>query len=110
MSELKDHILNYLSHEDMLDYPYALQIIFEETGVSDILEGTEILISALSTLLEKKQIIIGDYIGPREIKPWPLGTPEIVNRIRDFALRGKAHPRGVDFFWIGLAGDEFKGN
>lgn len=107
--KVKKSILEYLSHEDLLDYLYALQIIAEDTEITEYNEQRNFLKEVLISLLSEKRIIIGKYIGPNEIAPWSKDVDGTIKRLH-IEIDRMPDKKLVDFFWIGLLKHEFKGH
>lgn len=101
-------ILRYLE-EDLLDYPYALQIVEEEMNIFDFQKKKALLDEVLIGLALSDKVIIGEYIGPEEIKTWSQDITENITefkkRIRNFTSIEK-----IDFIWIGLPSQQFRGH
>ncbi len=100
-------ILRYLE-EDLRDYPYALQIVEEEMNTFDFKKKKELLDEVLIGLALEDKIIIGEYMGPDEVKPW---FQDITENITEFKKRMSTFTsmEKVDFIWIGLPTQHFRG-
>ena len=104
--DLKARILDYLE-DDLLDYPYALQIVREELGPKE-LAPARVLLTVLLDLLKKEAIIVGSYKGPNEIEPWSDSVEETIERLKSEI--GSDPEAKVKMFWIGLPKHRFKGH